>query len=269
MKNAQPPCTMASVLALALALASTQACANSASDLSPLAMGEGTMHLSIRSTLVDVPSIHVDVTQDSNSVASQDLSVGSQPIPGDANHVVGQGGDALFLLATGKYDVTATPMAGDGNSVSGCTAAKKTGISVKDGQTTEIVLVIHCDSPSHGLLDTVVVIESAPVLETFTVSPNKFPCATASVAIQAAFTNSFGDVTVTAEVADGPSGAQPALNVSGEDLTFSSDVAGDYTLAITGAAPLGTQTTQQIVMRVQPANSRGCAEGPSGPQLGN
>ena len=238
----------------------TAACANSAgADLTPEQRNDGLMRLSLRSKLVDASSVHVDVAQNGNTVAFADLDVGNQPLPGDANHVVGQGGDALFLLATGEYDVSATANASDGNALQNCSVAKKTGVAVQASQTTEIVLIIQCDSPQNGLLDTVVVVEQAPVLKAFSVTPNKFPCANTVVTIQAEFSQDVGSATaITAEVLSAPANAQPALNVESAGITFSADVEGDYTLQITGTAPLGGQSTQQVTLHVQAADAWNC-----------
>jgi len=114
-----------------------------------------------------------------------DLPLGlPSPAPQAGDHKFA---DRYFNLLVGDYCVRATPKTacgGAGLTVTGCTAPTGTA-TVTAGLTKEIVLVSDCDRTDTGGLDTVVVLNNDPLIQSLTFSPSKFVCAGSAVTITA------------------------------------------------------------------------------------
>ncbi len=112
------------------------------------------------------------------------------PFDADSSHAFA---DHFFTLPAGCYDVKATPVDAYGAPVDDCTTARAEGVQVRDGKTTEILLVSQCDGDETGGLDVIAAINHAPTLKSVLFNPSKFACPGAEVEICATAVDPDGD----------------------------------------------------------------------------
>ena len=161
--------------------------------------------------------------------------------------------DHFELLPAGCYDVTIRPLGADGTMSSGCSATTQRGVEVRDGVTTEILLLSQCSDDSAagpsggqdtgdvegptGGLDTIAAFNHAPVLKALTFDPSKFAAACTTTTICATASDVDGDDLEFAWTqTGGPDGAaSPAVissSASGDErtecVTVRADIAGAY-----------------------------------------
>jgi hypothetical protein len=78
------------------------------------------------------------------------------------------GADLFTTLPAGCYDVTAAPASAldgdDWTPSSDCSVASTEGLEVRDGQTTEALLISQCVGDENGALDTLVTLNHPPVV---------------------------------------------------------------------------------------------------------
>jgi hypothetical protein len=86
---------------------------------------------------------------------------------------VAHGGDAFFVLSSGIYKVTATPLDAAGAESSVCTTATAV-VTVTERETTETALAIFCGGGDTGGLDALVTVTQQPTIVDFSLSPTKF-----------------------------------------------------------------------------------------------
>jgi hypothetical protein len=98
--------------------------------------------------------------------------LGDNPLFADASRH--QFADHFEVVPAGCYDVTATPLAEDTTVSADCGQARRNGIRVEDGLTTEVVLLSQCTGPAVGALDAAVAFNQPPQLLNLTYSPSKF-----------------------------------------------------------------------------------------------
>lgn len=166
------------------------------------------------------------------SAAIEDEAPPSSVLPpgaGEKRHFA----DGFLTLSPGSYKVCATPLDKAGKPSSLCARAEGTA-AVMAEVTTEIALVSRCTGSGRGGLDTVVVLNSPPVIDELEIKKSKFitTCETAELAVRA--TDPDGDQlgyrwTVTGSPAGGAPGA-----VEGKDTraTFKPAGAGSYQLQV-------------------------------------
>jgi hypothetical protein len=82
--------------------------------------------------------------------------------------------DHFEVLPAGCYNIDAVPLAKGGEVSADCAPAWAKGISVEDGETTEVFLISQCKGAAVGALDTVVALNQPPTLEQVTYKPSKF-----------------------------------------------------------------------------------------------
>jgi hypothetical protein len=198
----------------------------------------------------DVGLVRIDVSQNGKLVASQSVSATSLgtslsgaaggPAPRAVDGGTAPLGDAFFVLAPGMYTVVATPLTAAGGPSQLCVPAT-TQAQVEPSLTTEVTLVILCQSPGNGGLDVTVTTNSGPTIIGLTFAPNKYtePCEPVTVSVTAS-DSSGGALTyvwsVTAEPAGAPGPLPPGvasnLTPTGSTAVFDTTVAGDYTLEV-------------------------------------
>lgn len=91
--------------------------------------------------------------------------------------------DHFQTLPPGCYDVIATPLREDGSASGSCERGFADGAVVKEGETTEILLISQCENEQIGALDTLVALNREPSLREVSFFPSKFvtPCETTIV----------------------------------------------------------------------------------------
>jgi hypothetical protein len=104
----------------------------------------------------------------------------NRPLDGASAH---QFADHFELLPAGCYDVAATPLTVDAAQSADCGAARRNGVQVRDGETTEIFLLSQCKGPEVGALDAVMAFNQPPQLVNLTYSPSKFIAAGESTTV--------------------------------------------------------------------------------------
>jgi hypothetical protein len=82
--------------------------------------------------------------------------------------------DHFVVLPAGCYNLDALPLTNDGKPSEDCAPAWAKGISVEDGETTEVFLISQCKGAAVGALDTVVALNRPPTLEQVNYIPSKF-----------------------------------------------------------------------------------------------
>jgi hypothetical protein len=97
----------------------------------------------------------------------------NSPLAGDSQHLFA---DSFEVLPAGCYDVTATPLSGDGGISEDCAAASKEGVVVYEGETTEIILINQCQGVDPGALDVIATLNHEPVLADVNFVDSKFAC---------------------------------------------------------------------------------------------
>ena len=96
--------------------------------------------------------------------------------------------DHFEVVPAGCYNIDAMPLTKGGADSADCAPAWAKGISVVDGETSEVALISQCRGAAVGALDTVVALNRPPTLEQVKYMPSKFIsvgdtdtiCATAS-----------------------------------------------------------------------------------------
>ena len=118
--------------------------------------------------------------------------------------------DHFELLPAGCYDVTIRPLGADGSLSTSCVATTRKGVEVRDGKTTEILLLSQCGEEANtgdndgsgdsgaiggktGGLDTIAALNHAPVLRALTFNPSKFAAACSTTTICATAYDADGD----------------------------------------------------------------------------
>lgn len=70
--------------------------------------------------------------------------------------------DFFHLFREGCYNVVAIPLSEGQNPSKKCLSARKEGLIVKEGFTTETMLIIQCESPDPGAIDVAAVLNHEP-----------------------------------------------------------------------------------------------------------
>jgi len=82
--------------------------------------------------------------------------------------------DHFVVLDEGCYDVTTTPVKGNGDDSKHCFPATEEGVVVTDGQVTEILLINQCLGQGKGAIDALSVTNSPPLLLSMDFDKSKF-----------------------------------------------------------------------------------------------
>lgn len=93
------------------------------------------------------------------------------PLDTHSSHVMA---DQYFVLPAGCYAVEATLLDQDGNPSADCGSAAFERVRVRDGETTEIMLIAQCEGPAVGGLDVILVVNHPPELIDLTYDHDKF-----------------------------------------------------------------------------------------------
>jgi hypothetical protein len=210
----------------------------------------GTIRASFLTTTdPDVAAIRIDVAAGGAVVQSQTIAPGSITLPGTSQPQ--EGGDALFVLSPGAYQVSATPLDAAGKPSSACTVASALA-SVAASVTTEIVLTILCGDANGGL-DVVVTVDHNPVITGLTIEPSKFIPVCDQVTVDVAAHGAPGAVLTYAwAVTTSPPGAVFQLTPSGPEAVFSPVTPGDYALTVKVSDPAGHSTSLTFPIHAEP-----------------
>jgi hypothetical protein len=82
--------------------------------------------------------------------------------------------DHFEVLPAGCYNVTATPLAGNGTASAECAASFANDVTVLDGRTTEVFMISQCKGAEVGALDSLVALNRPPTLVDLDFTPSKF-----------------------------------------------------------------------------------------------
>lgn len=93
------------------------------------------------------------------------------PLDADSSHVMA---DQYFVLPAGCYAVEATLLDQNGDPSDDCGGAAYQRVRVRDGETTEIMLIAQCAGPGIGGLDVILVVNHPPQLVDLTYDRDKF-----------------------------------------------------------------------------------------------
>lgn len=141
--------------------------------------------------------------------------------------------DAFFVLSPGDYEVRATPMAGPNRASAFCSRGTTRGL-VREGATTEILLLVPCKSKQNGALDVVTILNHPPVIRKLDIGPSKFArtCERTTVTVEAA--DADGDeVRITWAVVSQPAGALFDAVQAGNTFSFTARTPGNYQIKVT------------------------------------
>lgn len=94
-----------------------------------------------------------------------------EPYDADSQHMFA---DSYFLVDAGCYDVKTQPMRSATQVSNDCEPADKSGVRVRDGETTEILLVNQCKGAERGGLDVAGSINHPPEIDDLTFEDSKF-----------------------------------------------------------------------------------------------
>jgi hypothetical protein len=149
--------------------------------------------------------------------------------------------DALFVLDSGCYDVTVTPLDDFGAPSVMCSPASQSAVWVEEGVTTEILLVSQCNGRDFGGLDGVAIVNHAPQLDSVSLDPSAFVGCGAVQRLCASVTDPDGDPLEFAWSTD-PANPFPAVpfvaerSVEGDTVTecveLVAEQAGDYEVGL-------------------------------------
>jgi len=132
-----------------------------------------------------------------------------------------------------------------------CATAQET-VSILEGETSEVVMVLQCQGDVNGGGDFVTVINEGPGIEI--VELDKFVCVNESRTLTAQVTDPENDGVSCVWTAEGPGAAvlTPALtdNDTGHTTAFSADNAGEYTVTVSCTDALGGVTAFEFPMHV-------------------
>jgi len=95
----------------------------------------------------------------------------NSPLDQDSAHPYA---DHFEVMPAGCYNLDATPLTKGGELSADCAPAWAKGISIVDGETTEVFLISQCKGAAVGAVDTLVALNRPPTLEQVSYTPSKF-----------------------------------------------------------------------------------------------
>jgi hypothetical protein len=82
--------------------------------------------------------------------------------------------DHFEVVPAGCYNLKALPLTKDGALSADCAAAWASGVTVVDGETTEVFLISQCKGTAVGAVDTTVALNQPPTILELNYQPSKF-----------------------------------------------------------------------------------------------
>lgn len=159
-----------------------------------------------------------------------------KPFDFGSSHVFG---DLFLTLFAGCYDVTVAALA-DQEPADFCNPAHADRVPVTDGQTNEIMLLLQCEGPKVGALDTLATTNRPPTLVKLEYKPSKFVGTCEKAVFCATFADPNNDpLKIVWEKISGPGFGPYAFTqvIDGETVIacakFHPFAAGEYTFKVT------------------------------------
>jgi hypothetical protein len=110
-------------------------------------------------SVIGMPIEEVRSLSESSTVPGKIAELQDAPFDKDAAHRIS---DLFAVVPAGCYDVTITPLGADDMPSERCGTAKRDGVEVIEGQTTEVLLVSQCQGTDPGALDILAALNHAP-----------------------------------------------------------------------------------------------------------
>ena len=197
----------------------------------PLSTTRGELHASIlASASITIGGVRIDVRDVDDHVESSTVSLRTIRLPDSEQEQ--RGGEAYFVLSSGRYFATATAIDADGEPVASCSIAGDS-VDVVQGTTRELGLSITCDDGANGGVDVIVAVNARPVITALTFDPSTFVEQCQPATIQAAARDPDGDVlTYQWTVLSNPPFSDLGFVGDGDHAVFNAAAVGDYTLAL-------------------------------------
>jgi hypothetical protein len=158
--------------------------------------------------------------------------------------------DTYFTLDPGAYDVVVTPIGEDATSLveqGTCMLARRDGIQVRSGVTTEVVLTVTCGEEDSGGLDAVVVVNHKPHIDGLTFAPSKFVDVCEPLRITASASDSDGDALQYWWFATGPDGTRYWIDDHGRTVKFQATDPGQYEATVVVCDVVDPEQTERCV----------------------
>lgn len=134
------------------------------------------------------------------------------PLDAHSSHLFA---DLFYTLDAGCYDVSTQPLNAQGTASKDCAAASESGVWVKDGLTTEVLLINQCTSgPERGGIDIISALNHAPELVEVAFQDSKFVYQCADQVICATFKDpDYDPLEFVWSLVDGPAALHVAPTV--------------------------------------------------------
>lgn len=213
-------------------------------------------------TSSEVVGVLYEIVCEDGTVLSEYVALEDEGLPAhvDASYAGQPFADFFTLLSPGDCTVTATAMTGPDEPANGCDPVSEDVTIVAD-QTTEVLLVIQCESDPVGALDVITVITDAPSIVDLVYDDSKFILQCEEVNITVTGAGGQAPLTYDFTVISTPAGADFTVSSTGNVLTFSAETPGMYevTVTVTDATGATAELTFPIHVSDDP-NIEHCGE---------
>ena len=246
----------------ALAIVAIGACGGGSPD-DPAAGNLGTVQLAVASgSAFDVSHIEFRVHEVSSGLGCGDVSALDSVVPLEDELAPSLGqidghrfANEMYVLPPGDYLACATPLQNDSPRTASaeCGVASRT-FTVTAGITILAELLSPCDGNLTGGLDIVAGLGDPPTIADVDVQPSKFITACQSATIDASATAADGTPVTQFDwaVTSMPTGASVTLPASGDPVTFSADLVGQYDIEVTATDVSGGEGKLVFPIHVSP-----------------
>ena len=195
---------------------------------------KGTLHIVVSGLASDVAGVLYEINCVNGFSTTQYVPLETEGLPAHVDQSLAGSpfADLFQVLAPGVCTVSATAMLDPKTPAPDCTPVKET-VTVVEGETTEIVMIIECKAKPTGALDLVTVITDNPSIVNVTYGTSKFilKCEPVTVTVEGEGGN--GPLTYTFAVTSAPPAADYTMSSSGPVLTFWAETPGEYTITVT------------------------------------
>lgn len=192
------------------------------------------LHVVTSGLAEDVTGVLYEVTCSGGFALTQYVPLETEGLPDHVDQSLAGApfADLFTVVPPGPCTVTATAMLDQDTPAPDCTPVSQ-NVTVVEGKTTEIVMIIECKAKPTGGLDLVTVITDNPSIVNVIYDSSKFivKCEPVSITVEAEGGN--GPLTYTFEVTDAPPGAIYEMTSKGPVLTFWAETPGEYTVTVT------------------------------------
>jgi len=208
--------------------------------------------------------------EDGILLSSRYLPLEEEGLPGHLGPEGRRFADAYTVLEAGIYLVRVIPMESPGLPAPQCEPGEER-VDIREGETTELLLMARCQAPSRGGLDVMAAINSPPFIESLSFEPSKFILVCEALSLLASVQDNEGDpIELHWEILETPEEADFDSLAEGLRFEFMTRTPGDYGLQLSaceeGHPDFCTGLSFPIHVQEQPElNMAGIAEGPLTP----